>query len=250
MANEPFITLLIKGQSDQISKIKEAFLGINVEGEQVVRFGSLVEWPSDEELKKIPIESVLVKSEDEFKEIQRKKWLYDEWGVNYENNVYEILEAENYLKIEYRARYAAPMELIKDFSKRNADLFFYIAEADVYNPVSYNYFGMGGVFYSYNMPPMEFDNEQRPVYENDKNQMIYLLNGERVPSDLYYGYSNWNPIKYIVKAILSEPTRWNITEPPKYDHAMEEQKITDYLNRKLPTKDDDIDESLNDLFDI
>jgi hypothetical protein len=107
---------------------------------------------------------------------------------------------------------------------------------------------MGGIFYCYNIPPMEFDNEQRPVYENDENQMIYLSNDQRVPSNLFYGYSRWNPIKYIVNAILFEPTRWNMTEPPLYDQEMEDKKIAEYFERSIPDEDEEVDEDLNDLF--
>jgi hypothetical protein len=248
MANEPFITLLIKGQSDQISKIKEAFIGINVDGEQVIRYGNLVEYPSDEELEKIPIEAVDDMSEQEINELKKEKWFYDEWRVSPEKIVYEVLQADNYLKIEYRERYAAPIRLIKYISKLNLDLFFYVAENDIFSSVSRNYFGMGGIFYCYNIPPMEFDNEQRPVYENDENQMIYLSNDQRVPSNLFYGYSRWNPIKYIVNAILFEPTRWNMTEPPLYDQEMEDKKIAEYFERSIPDEDEEVDEDLNDLF--
>jgi len=248
MANEPFITLLIKGQSDQISKMKEAFVGINVDGEEVIRFGNLVEWPSDEELEKMIIDEVKDRSEHEIKEFRKQKWLYKEWGVLSEKRVYEIVKAENYLLIEYRERYAAPIKLIRDISKRNPDLFFYIGEYDILNPISYNFFGMGGILHQYSMPPMEFDMDQRPVEYNRKNELVYMATDQRVPSDMHHGYNHWNPIHYLIYSIMFEPERWNTSEPPKYNHEMEDKKIADYLERTMPSEDEEVDEELNDLF--
>jgi hypothetical protein len=248
MANQPFITLLIKGQSDQISKIREAFVGINDDGEEIIRFGNLVEWPRVEELEKIPIDELKEISTHEVGEYRKLEWLYKEWGVLFENRVFEIITTEDYLLIEYRERYAAPIKLIEDISRRFPDLFFFVAEYDMLIPGSYNFFGMGGILHRYCMPPMEFDIDQRPVEYNSNKQLVYKATKQRVPSDMYYGYNHWNPIRYLVYSILIQPERWNISEPPKYDHEMEDKKIADYLRSSTP--DEEVDEDLNDLFDV
>jgi hypothetical protein len=248
MANEPFITLLIKGQSDQISKIREAFVGINVDGKEVIRFGNLVEWPSDEELEKIPIDEPTEISKHEIGELRKLKWLYKEWGVLFEKQVYEIVTSENYLLIEYRELYAAPIKLIEDISKRYPDLFFFLAEYDIFNPISYNFFGMGGILHQYSMPPMEFDIDQRPIEYNSINQLVYMATKQGVPTDMRHGYNHWNPIHYLVYSILIEPERWNTTEPPKYDHELEDKKIAEYFERSIPDEDEEVDEDLNLLF--
>jgi hypothetical protein len=83
MANEPFITVLIKGNADQVNQIKDALISINEEGEQITNYSTLFPIPENEELlPAITMEQAqkMFGSAADLLDSRKKYWIRINWG--------------------------------------------------------------------------------------------------------------------------------------------------------------------------
>jgi hypothetical protein len=219
MANEPFITVLIKGNSDQVNQITEALISINEEGKQVINYSTLVPIPDSEELLPyLTLEQAqkLFGSEADLLESRKRYWVRRNWGEYDGNWISNIQESPGIIWLEYRVRYSTPIEFYRNLSLKFPELFFYVGDYDILRSSCIAYAGSNGLLYPFQIGGLYMDEDDRPVYVSNQNQLFYLVNDQIVPRDKFHGYNHWHPFNFIIRHMMRDfKPGWNTTALPK-----------------------------------
>ena len=223
MANEPFITVLIKGNADQVNQIKDALISINEEGEQITNYSTLFPIPENEELlPAITMEQAqkMFGSAADLLDSRKKYWIRINWGEDDGNWISNVEESMGFLMLEYRVRYSTPIAFYRNLSQKFPELFFYVGDYDILRPRCIAYVGSNGLLYPLEIGGMYMDEDGRPVYVGDQNQLFYLVNDQFVPRDKFYGYNHWHPFNFIIRHLMRDfQPGWNTTVLPKEPSA-------------------------------
>lgn len=219
MANEPFITVLIKGNADQVNQIKDALISINEEGEKVTNYSTLLPIPENEELlPSFTLEQAqkMYGSEADLLTSRKRKWIEDNWGEYDGNWISNIQESPGLLWLEYRVRYSTPIDFYRHLSRKFPELFFYIGDYDIMRSNCIAYAGSDGLLYPLEVRGMYMDNEGRPVFDGYENGLLYLVDEKVVPRDKFHGYNQWHPFNFLIRHLLKDfKPRWNTTALPR-----------------------------------
>ena len=223
MANEPFITVLIKGNADQVNQIKDALISINEEGEQITNYSTLFPIPENEELlPAITMEQAqkMFGSAADLLDSRKKYWIRINWGEDDGNWISNIEESPGLILLEYRVRYSTPIAFYRNLSQKFPELFFYVGDYDILRPRCIAYVGSNGLLYPLEIGGMYMDEDGRPVYVGDQNQLYYLMNDQFVPRDKFHGYNHWHPFNFIIRHMMKDfQPGWNTTVLPKEPSA-------------------------------
>jgi len=226
MANEPFITVLIKGNADQVNQIKDALISINDEGEQVTKYSTLVPIPQSEELLPyLTLEQAqkLFGSEADLIKSRKRYWIEKNWGEYDGNWISNIQESSGLLWLEYRVRYSTPIYFYRNLSRKFPELFFYVGDYDIMRSNCIAYVGCDGLLYPLEIGGMYMDNDGRPVYDGYENGLFYLVDDKVVPRDKFHGYNHWHPFNFIIRHMMGDfKPGWNTTALPKEPPAAKE----------------------------
>ncbi|MCF8220692.1 MAG: hypothetical protein K9I97_04330 [Cryomorphaceae bacterium] len=234
MANEPFITVLIKGNADQVNQIKDALISINEEGEQVTNYSTLFPIPESEEL--LPVITLekaqnMFGSEADLLESRKRYWVRRNWGEYDGNCISNIQESPGIIWLEYRVRYSTPIEFYRNLSLKFPELFFYVGDYDILRTSCIGYAGSNGLLYPFQLEGIYMDEDDRPVYLK-YNELFYLVNDQIVPRDKFHGYNHWHPFNFIIRHLIDDfKPGWNTTALPKEPPAAKENSNEgeDYL---------------------
>lgn len=234
MANEPFITVLIKGNADQVNQIKDALISINEEGEQVTNYSTLFPIPESEEL--LPVITLekaqnMFGSEADLLESRKRYWVRRNWGEYDGNCISNIQESPGIIWLEYRVRYSTPIEFYRNLSLKFPELFFYVGDYDILRTSCIGYAGSNGLLYPFQLEGIYMDEDDRPVYLR-YNELFYLVNDQIVPRDKFHGYNHWHPFNFIIRHLIDDfKPGWNTTALPKEPPAAKENSNEgeDYL---------------------
>ncbi len=223
MANEPFITVLIKGNADQVNQIKDALISINEEGEQITNYSTLLPIPENEELlPDITLEQAqkMFGSAAVLLDSRKKYWIRINWGEDDGNWISNVEESMGFLMLEYRVRYSTPIAFYRNLSQKFPELFFYVGDYDILRTTCIAYAGSNGLMYPLEIGGIYMDKDGRPVYVGDQNQLFYLVNDQFVPRDKFYGYNHWHPFNFIIRHLIRDfQPGWNTTVLPKEPSA-------------------------------
>jgi hypothetical protein len=223
MANEPFITVLIKGNADQVNQIKDALISINEEGEQITNYSTLLPIPENEELlPDITLEQAqkMFGSAAVLLDSRKKYWIRINWGEDDGNWISNVEESMGFLMLEYRVRYSTPIAFYRNLSQKFPELFFYVGDYDILRTTCIAYAGSNGLMYPLEIGGIYMDKDGRPVYVGDQNQLFYLVNDQFVPRDKFYGYNHWHPFNFIIRHLMRDfQPGWNTTVLPKEPSA-------------------------------
>lgn len=225
MANEPFITVLIKGNADQVNQIKDALISINEEGEQVTNYSTLFPIPESEEL--LPVITLekaqnMFGSEADLLESRKRYWVRRNWGEYDGNWISNIQESPGIIWLEYRVRYSTPIEFYRNLSLKFPELFFYVGDYDILRTSCIGYAGSNGLLYPFQLEGIYMDEDDRPVYLK-YNELFYLVNDQIVPRDKFHGYNHWHPFNFIIRHLIDDfKPGWNTTALPKEPPAAKE----------------------------
>jgi hypothetical protein len=223
MANEPFITVLIKGNADQVNQIKDALISINEEGEQITNYSTLFPIPENEELlPAITMEQAqkMFGSAADLLDSRKKYWIRINWGEDDGNWISNVEESMGFLMLEYRVRYSTPIAFYRNLSQKFPELFFYVGDYDILRTTCIAYAGSNGLLYPLQIGGIYMDEDDRPVYVGDQNQLFYLVNDQFVPRDKFYGYNHWHPFNFIIRHLMRDfQPGWNTTVLPKEPSA-------------------------------
>ena len=223
MANEPFITVLIKGNADQVNQIKDALISINEEGEQITNYSTLFPIPENEELlPDITLEQAqkMFGSAAVLLDSRKKYWIRINWGEDDGNWISNVEESMGFLMLEYRVRYSTPIAFYRNLSQKFPELFFYVGDYDILRTTCIAYAGSNGLMYPLEIGGIYMDKDGRPVYVGDQNQLFYLVNDQFVPRDKFYGYNHWHPFNFIIRHLMRDfQPGWNTTVLPKEPSA-------------------------------
>lgn len=234
MANEPFITVLIKGNADQVNQIKDALISINEEGEQVTNYSTLFPIPESEELLPyLTLEQAqkLFGSEADLIKSRKRYWIEKNWGEYDGNWISNIQESPGIIWLEYRVRYSTPIEFYRNLSLKFPELFFYVGDYDILRTSCIGYAGSNGLLYPFQLEGIYMDEDDRPVYFK-YNELFYLVNDQIVPRDKFHGYNHWHPFNFIIRHLIDDfKPGWNTTALPKEPPAAKENSNEgeDYL---------------------
>lgn len=235
MANEPFITVLIKGNADQVNQITEALVSINEGGEQVTNYSTLLPIPENEAL--LPVITLeqaqkMFGSEAELLESRKKYWVERNWGADDGNWISNIEESPGLILLQYRALYSTPIEFYRNLSLKFPGLFFYVGDYDILRTSCIAYAGANGLLYPFKIGGMYLDKDNRPLYLGDQNQLLYLVNDQIVPRDKFHGYNHWHPFDFIIcHLVMDLQLDWNTTVLPKESSGANDIlfNVDDYL---------------------
>jgi hypothetical protein len=223
MANEPFITVLIKGNADQVNQIKDALISINEEGEQITNYSTLFPIPENEELlPAITMEQAqkMFGSAADLLDSRKKYWIRINWGEDDGNWISNVEESMGFLMLEYRVRYSTPIAFYRNLSQKFPELFFYVGDYDILRTTCIAYAGSNGLLYPLQIGGIYMDEDDRPVYVSNQNQLFYLVNDQFVPRDKFYGYNHWHPFNFIIRHLMRDfQPGWNTTVLPKEPSA-------------------------------
>lgn len=127
MANEPFISVLIKGDVEQVNQIKNALISIKHDGEKYTNYQTLIPIPSNEDLlPDISLERAqeLFGLNADLSESKERYWVLMNWGEYDENWIDTFDDRPGILWLQYRVRYRTPLAFYKNLSRMYPELFF------------------------------------------------------------------------------------------------------------------------------
>jgi hypothetical protein len=161
---------------------------------------------------------------------RKKYWIRINWGEDDGNWISNIEESPGLILLEYRVRYSTPIAFYRNLSQKFPELFFYVGDYDILRPRCIAYVGSNGLLYPLEIGGMYMDEDGRPVYVGDQNQLYYLMNDQFVPRDKFHGYNHWHPFNFIIRHMMKDfQPGWNTTVLPKEPSAPKGNLVDDEL---------------------
>jgi hypothetical protein len=175
MANNPFITLFIKG-------LKSELIGALIKESQectMLDFNALYPVPDDASLLELYFSSRVNLPEDVDIKKLKSLWKEDNWGIDVDLiPVDECQLRDDFILLHFRVHHSAPVGFISYLTETYNEVFIYLGFNDMYNPDKYSFIGNKGNVWPLKSGPMLCDFKGDAVFVDKYGDYRYSKTNE------------------------------------------------------------------------
>lgn len=200
MANNPFITLYLKGKD--LAPFKE--LVSTTDETMILDLAALHPVPNEFELREYFFSGRSGNDQGWADAAELiSKWKMENWGVDDSSiEVFELKHGEDWMFLTFRVRHSAPVEFISYLTVMYPDVFIYLGYNDTYNPVKYSFVCRNGNVWPLKSEGMLTDFNGSAVFLDKTGNYRLAQDNKLIKNEDIDFYGAQNHLNYVLLNVL------------------------------------------------